>query len=974
MRHRGHAQLFTTWLARRDEASFRALCERHASVVYSACVRLGAPDADEAAQAVFIVLAQRPEAVGDPTRLVGWLLGTARRVVANQRRGEERRRRHEQEAAMEHARQRAEEADPAWAAARPLLDEALASLSAPRREAMVRFYLEGRPQALVARELGCSVDAVKTRVHESLALLRRWFSRRGVTLGLATLATGLASEASAANPALVIACTKAGLAPTAAPAAAALAKGVAPVMTLSLTTATTAAAVVLGSSLVAAMVLSIDRKPAPPVLAPAPVTESVAAPALVPAPGALNAQTFWFGNTWGNTHRGVGSSGGGSSGGGSASGNWMQMAVDDFAVAGDRIYTISGWDQAASEAGIYSTAGEKIGMVEGDANYADEFHASGFSGGRAVAVDANYVFYAMCQDGQANNQQAYGGISRYTRDGKAAGWPGAVNRNRLALFPGSKTFPTGLAIHAGVLYLSDPLAGRIRCFDTTTMVESSGFACANPGRLAIDSAAPHDLWVIDTVANQVRRIGRDGRDRDVTIRDCRTPIAVCIDVRSGDVLVADGALDRQQIRRYRADTGAPVPGGHFGKPIYAGVTPGKVAAGSFFRLTGIQTDADGSLYVSSWDYGAKLWKFDAERRVTWVRQSSEFVSCADADPGADTSVFSAGHRYVIDYSKPPGMGWTDAAITLDPQRYPDDHRLRQPWLAMRMLRLAGKPVLFGKEQMSDALFFWRFDGEIAVPAAMYWPTGSTDPAYPPGRPDGPFLWRDANGDGRMQGNEYRTGPGGGQCMTVDTNGNIWLNLRTWSADKGTIARLAFTGMDQRGVPTWNTTPDRERPIPRDSDIRHLSKMYYDAALDRMYLGVWTSTHPHPGRGWEQMEVGAELQRFDSWTSTPSLAWKTSLIPLEGVINWHSPKAWSFEADYAFFGSIWRQGQVAVDVIRLSDGKRQGRLLPTADIGGTTGWLDMNDGIQSHRRQDGTYVVFLEEHVKSKGVFFQWRPK
>lgn len=960
--------LFVTWRRRRDEASFRALCERHAPVVHAACVRLGAPDADEAAQAVFIVLAQRPEAVGDPTRLVGWLLGIARRVVANQRRGEERRRQHEQEAAMEHARQRATEADPAWAAARPLLDEALASLSPARREAMVRFYLEGRPQAVVARELGCSVDAVKTRVHESLALMRRWFARRGVTLGLTALATGLASEASAANPALVIACTQAGMAPTAAPAAAALAKGVAPVMTLSLTTATTAAAVVVGSSLVAALVLGGDRKPAAPVLAPAPVVaeKAIVAPVLVPAPGALNAQTFWFGNTWGNTQP-AGS-------GGSDSGQWMQMSVEDFAIADDRIYTISGWDQAGSEAGIYTTAGDKVGMVGSDAWYANEFHAQGFSGGRAVAVDATYVFYAMCQDGQANQDQAYGGIGRYTRDGKAAAWPGAINHNRLALFPGTKTFPAGLAVHAGVLYVSDPVAGRIRCFDTTTMVESPGFTCANPGRLAVDAAAPHDLWVIDTVANHVRRLGRDGSDRDVTIRDCSKPVAVCIDVRSGDVLVADGAPDWQQIRRYRAANGDPVTGRHFGKSILAGVTPGAVVPGSFYRITGIQTDAEGNLYVSSWDYGAKLWKFDSERRVAWVRQASEFVSCGDADPGADTSVFSAGHRYVIDYTKPPGAGWTDAAITLDPLRYPDDHRLRQPWLAVRMLRLNGKSVMFAKEQMGSELFFWRFDGEIAVPAASYWPAGSKDPAYPPEHPDGPFLWRDANGDGRMQADEYSTGPGGGQCMTVDTAGNIWLNLHTWAANKGTIARLAFTGLDQRGVPTWNTTPDRERPIPRGSDIRHLSKMHHDAAQDRMYLGVWTNAQPHPGRGWEQMEVGAELQRYDQWSTNPRLAWKTSLIPPEGVINWHSPKAWSFEADYAFLGSIWRQDQVAVDVIRLSDGKRQGRLLPTTDIGGTTGWLDMNDGIQSHRRADGTYVIFLEEHVKAKGVFFQWRPK
>jgi hypothetical protein len=181
-------------------------------------------------------------------------------------------------------------------------------------------------------------------------------------------------------------------------------------------------------------------------------------------------------------------------------------------------------------------------------------------------------------------------------------------------------------------------------------------------------------------------------------------------------------------------------------------------------------------------------------------------------------------------------------------------------------------------------------------------------------------------------------------------------------------------VDRYGVPAWTTTPDLERGIPRGSGIRHLSKMHYDPARDRMYLGVWTAAHPHPGYGWEQMEVGAELQRFDSWTSTPRLAWTTPLLPPGNTLHWSSPKAWSFETDHVFVGSIWRHDQVAIDVLRLSDGKREGRLLPTADIGSTTGWLDMNDGIQSHRRQDGTYVVFLQEHVKAKGVYFQWRPE
>ncbi len=292
---------------------------------------------------------------------------------------------------------------------------------------------------------------------------------------------------------------------------------------------------------------------------------------------------------------------------------------------------------------------------------------------------------------------------------------------------------------------------------------------------------------------------------------------------------------------------------------------------------------------------------------------------------------------------------------------------------MRMLRIGAQTVMFGKQQMGSELFFWRFAGEIAIPAAMYWPDGSKDPAYPPHRPDGPFMWSDANGDGRMQAGEYKKAPECGQCMSVDALGNIWLNQKGWEAEKGVIARLACLGIDQRGVPTWNSTPDHVRPIPRDSGISHLSKIFYDAAQDRMYLGVWTPNHPHPGGGWEQMDVGAELQRFDSWTTAPKLAWKTSLIPPEGLIG-KAPKAWSFEAEYVFIGSTWQHEQMAVDVIRLSDGKRQGRLLPTADIGGATGWLDMNDGIQSHRRKDGTYIVFLEEVWMAKGIFFQWRPK
>ncbi|GDY13746.1 hypothetical protein LBMAG53_26240 [Planctomycetota bacterium] len=192
--------LLSAWRQRHDEESFQVLCQRHWGFIISTCRRLASPDPDEAAQAVFILLARRPQAVGDPGHLIGWLLGTARWVVAHQHRAARRRRRYEQEAAMEQTRNR--DAEPVdWSQAKPILDRALLRLTTARREALVRYYLEGKTQAAVATELGCSVDAVKTRIHEGLEQLRACLARQGLRIGIGALASGLASECGSCEPA-----------------------------------------------------------------------------------------------------------------------------------------------------------------------------------------------------------------------------------------------------------------------------------------------------------------------------------------------------------------------------------------------------------------------------------------------------------------------------------------------------------------------------------------------------------------------------------------------------------------------------------------------------------------------------------------------------------------------------------------------------------------------------------------------------
>lgn len=823
----------------------------------------------------------------------------------------------------------------------------------------------------------------------------------------------------------------------------------------------------------------------------------------------LNTKTYWFGNSWG--------------GSGTSQPRFMQMALDDIALAKDRIFAICLWDERGSEAGVYSTDGERIMMLDG-------WHSWGRRGGPAAAADENYVYLSMFHDPSDGGGRDYSGVARYHIDGRPAGWPTAIGdpRCHLLVNENHKYPPTGIAVSEGELFVSDPSANRIRVYRTSDLSHVRDIPFDSPGRIEPDARPSKDLWVIDTKRNVVKKIARDGKPLPVEIRDCKKPVALCLDAK-GNLLVADGALDRQRIRAYRTSDGSYIPGSDFGSPIYMGKDPGVVAPGRFYRITGIRCDPQNNLYVSAWDCGGKLYKFDASRKLVWERAGLEFVSCADADPADDTSVYSCGRRYAIDYSKPPGESWREVAITVNPLKYPNDPRVAGDyWMAVRMYRLAGRKIMLGKNQMPADLFFFRFDGEIAVPAAMYCPfgrdtnvrcaedfsvrwtgflqarksgrhvfttlsddgirvwlagrqlidnwtghpptedSGAIDleagkryelkveyfqggggaclvlyweepgrtrevvPAdvlfreeqgdskglraeffrgtelggepvqvrtdaridypvfvgdvaspsfgvpkpqgWPPNHPFGPFIWSDENGDGDMQAGEYTPAPFGSQALMVDSRGDIWVNTGGWESGRGKITRIPFAGLTRCGAPKWDVSKATSTLIPTNSGIQYLSKLHYDAATDRMYLGVWTKSHPFPGGGWEQMSVGAVMQRFDSWSKVPKFVWETTVMA-EGLLG-RDPGCWSIETDYGFIAyTLRRDGvdRIAVDVYRLSDGVRIGRFLPTVEVGSVTGWIDMNDAVQSHRRADGTYVVFIEEDWMAKGIYYLWKP-
>jgi RNA polymerase sigma-70 factor (ECF subfamily) len=152
-----------------DRARFEALYRAHAGAVRTyVCRRSNAAMADDVVADVFVVAWRRLDDVPDSP--LPWLLGVARRLLANRRRGEAR-------AAALHARIAANETTPsesssASESARTVLI-ALEGLSERDREVLLLIGWEGLQPAEAARALGLRPNTFAARMYRA----RRRFAR-----------------------------------------------------------------------------------------------------------------------------------------------------------------------------------------------------------------------------------------------------------------------------------------------------------------------------------------------------------------------------------------------------------------------------------------------------------------------------------------------------------------------------------------------------------------------------------------------------------------------------------------------------------------------------------------------------------------------------------------------------------------------------------------------------------------------------
>jgi RNA polymerase sigma factor (sigma-70 family) len=186
-------ELLRRYLAGRGDddsaAAFAALVERHGPMVLGVCRRaLGnLHDAEDAAQATFLILARRAGAIRRAGSLASWLFGVARKVAARARTRSDRTRAIEREVAEMRAVAAGSEmlSEDRWE-----LYEELERLPERYRAPIVLCHLEGLSNEQAAARLAIPVRTVQRRLSVGRERLRHRLAR----LGLAP-ASGPAVEA-----------------------------------------------------------------------------------------------------------------------------------------------------------------------------------------------------------------------------------------------------------------------------------------------------------------------------------------------------------------------------------------------------------------------------------------------------------------------------------------------------------------------------------------------------------------------------------------------------------------------------------------------------------------------------------------------------------------------------------------------------------------------------------------------------------
>lgn len=668
---------------------------------------------------------------------------------------------------------------------------------------------------------------------------------------------------------------------------------------------------------------------------------------------------------------------------------WVQKDAQSLAVTADgRCIVGAGWDEAGKGAGIYQN-GEAAGKLDG---------LSTTSG--LMASDEKYI-YCGCATGikgpDGKMAQTFG-IGRWNQDGSPAVWPAGVKLGRGAnnfLPIGTKWLGGAVALD-GQIYIGDTATNTIRIFDRETMTEKASFPCDRPFRMA---GIGKSLWVIHRDVNgdagyvpwlpaELDEWTLAGKPTGRKITDSLGATAVAFD-NKGRLLVAG---PQQQVQFYDLAGAQPVLAKTLGaKDGVWGGTPGLMAPDKLLNPFGVGSDAQGNVYVlgrqPAIGGGMLLRAFSPDDKLLWSLTSSQFCDVGDVDPDSDgTDFYTRDEHFVLHLNAPATQpAWTWKGYTLDPRL--DDGRSADKgvnsmftWGAPLVRRLQGRLYYFARPGKSLGIYR-QGAGEILVPSGLVdlafdWnkkanKTNAHYYSWPEQQPKlDRWIWRDKNGDGMVQADEFEKlmpylDIAGGTW--VDSKGDIW--IYGVSGGWRLMWHLPLKGFDAHQNPIYDLN-QLEKINPPDefhSDALHsrdIKGLEYFPETDTMYLSGITQAHPKEAH-WGS--IGTEVLRYDNWSQpTRHLRWRI-VLPTDPTNSDLFFNAFAVAGNRLYV--IQRYWSI-VHSYDTETGKEVGLIAPGPEIGGKTGWDDMEDGLRAFHRKDGTDLVFAEDDYFSRIVMYQ----
>ena len=148
--------------------------------------------AEDAFQAVFVVLAAKVASIRPPSALSAWLYGVAYRIALRARTMRDRRLRHEKPVTPLPEPTSSAALEVADADLVAVLDEEIARLPESQRVPVVVCELEGASRQEAAARLGISEGTLSSRLARARRALAERLRRRGIALSAASLTAALA--------------------------------------------------------------------------------------------------------------------------------------------------------------------------------------------------------------------------------------------------------------------------------------------------------------------------------------------------------------------------------------------------------------------------------------------------------------------------------------------------------------------------------------------------------------------------------------------------------------------------------------------------------------------------------------------------------------------------------------------------------------------------------------------------------------